>query len=75
MQTLSCPVCRQQQSCTQVAAQGEVHVLCALRVAALGFGFLDLGITEKSRGRELFHSDACKERDSFIYSSVNTLAG
>lgn len=44
-----------------------------LIAAAVGFGFLGSGNTGKSRGRELFYSDACKECDSFIYSSVNTL--
>lgn len=45
-----------------------------LTAAAAGFGFLGSGNTGKSRGRELFYSDACKECDSFLYSSVNTLA-
>lgn len=45
-----------------------------LTAAAAGFGFLGSGNTGKSRGWELFYSDACKECDSFLYSSVNTLA-
>lgn len=73
-------------SCPHMQAAAELCTGCflaklpsvvdqsVLTVGAVSFGFHGLGNTEMSRGRELFHSNACKERDSFICSSVNIIA-